>query len=247
MCMAFSTSLPRTRLPPALWLHSPSPAFTLSHPGSRLLVELDTGGNIRLEDGKPSDLWHGSCIDLGRHESMRCAVTLWLRAVRVWRVTAMRGAKKFSHSGKLRGVTTVVTHTSCIDISVPFASFIPTGWCWMRSAGRAGARSESSLYCARCCSRMRSLRCPVHCPPAYPAAPPVTSRFYTSDFDMFGIDGIAVHRVTRVHNRFLRTRFEVFPRAELAGDWLVHLFPSLSHPLPACAGVRRCRQRCGLA
>eukprot|EP00898_Chlorokybus_atmophyticus_P004184 jgi/Chlat1/4767/Chrsp308S04732 len=30
----------------------------------RLLVELDTGGNIRLEDGKPSDLWYTSCVDL---------------------------------------------------------------------------------------------------------------------------------------------------------------------------------------
>ena len=27
-------------------------------------VELETGGNIRLEDGKPSDVWYSSCVDL---------------------------------------------------------------------------------------------------------------------------------------------------------------------------------------
>uniref|UniRef100_K3X2D6 Protein phosphatase 1 regulatory subunit 7 n=1 Tax=Globisporangium ultimum (strain ATCC 200006 / CBS 805.95 / DAOM BR144) TaxID=431595 RepID=K3X2D6_GLOUD len=33
---------------------------------SRLLLELETGGNIRLEDGKPSDAWFASCVDLIR-------------------------------------------------------------------------------------------------------------------------------------------------------------------------------------
>lgn len=33
---------------------------------SRLLLELETGGNIRLEDGKPSDAWFVSCVDLVR-------------------------------------------------------------------------------------------------------------------------------------------------------------------------------------
>lgn len=31
---------------------------------SRLIIELETGGNIRLEDGKPSDVWYTSCEDL---------------------------------------------------------------------------------------------------------------------------------------------------------------------------------------
>ena len=31
---------------------------------SRLIVELETGGNIRLEDGKPTDVWYSSCVDL---------------------------------------------------------------------------------------------------------------------------------------------------------------------------------------
>ena len=30
----------------------------------RLITELETGGNIRLEDGRPSDLWYTSCVDL---------------------------------------------------------------------------------------------------------------------------------------------------------------------------------------
>ncbi|KAF5838089.1 hypothetical protein DUNSADRAFT_3398 [Dunaliella salina] len=31
---------------------------------SRMLLELDTAGNIRLEEGRPSDLWFASCVDL---------------------------------------------------------------------------------------------------------------------------------------------------------------------------------------
>ena len=31
---------------------------------ARLIIELETGGNIRLEDGKPSDVWYTSCEDL---------------------------------------------------------------------------------------------------------------------------------------------------------------------------------------
>jgi Leucine-rich repeat (LRR) protein len=33
---------------------------------ARLILELETGGNIRLEDGKPSDAWFGSCVELVR-------------------------------------------------------------------------------------------------------------------------------------------------------------------------------------
>jgi Leucine-rich repeat (LRR) protein len=66
----------------------------------RLLLELETGGNIRLEDGKRTDVWHSSCVDL------------------------------------------------------------------------------------------------------------VNSRFFPPDFQVHGINGIQVHRVTRIHNRFLRNRFE---------------------------------------
>ena len=34
------------------------------HHISRFMVELQTGGNVRLEDGKPSDMWYKSCVDL---------------------------------------------------------------------------------------------------------------------------------------------------------------------------------------
>jgi len=30
----------------------------------RLLLELETGGNVRFEDGKPADPWYKSCHDL---------------------------------------------------------------------------------------------------------------------------------------------------------------------------------------
>lgn len=66
----------------------------------RLLVELETGGNIRLEEGKPGDVWYHSCADL------------------------------------------------------------------------------------------------------------IKSRFNLQDFKFYGVNGIKVTRVTRVHNRFLRNRFE---------------------------------------
>jgi Leucine-rich repeat (LRR) protein len=33
---------------------------------ARMIVELETGGNVRLEDGKPSDVWYTSCSDLVR-------------------------------------------------------------------------------------------------------------------------------------------------------------------------------------
>eukprot|EP00755_Sulcionema_specki_P010169 Sspe_Gene.6755::Locus_2269_Transcript_1_1_Confidence_1.000_Length_4905::g.6755::m.6755 len=70
------------------------------HNISRLLVELQTGGNIRMEEGRPTDVWHQSCVDL------------------------------------------------------------------------------------------------------------VKSRFFPSDFEPFGIKDVRITKVTRIHNRFLRNRFE---------------------------------------
>jgi hypothetical protein len=32
----------------------------------RLMTELETGGNIRFEEGKPADKWFSSCVDLVR-------------------------------------------------------------------------------------------------------------------------------------------------------------------------------------
>lgn len=68
---------------------------------SRLLLELETGGNVRLEEGKPGHIWYNSCVEL------------------------------------------------------------------------------------------------------------VKSRFFREDFERLGISSIKIQRVTRIHNRFLKTRFEV--------------------------------------
>jgi hypothetical protein len=41
----------------------------------RLLVELETGGNIRMEDGRPTDLWYG-CVTTLRGTWVRpCSLT----------------------------------------------------------------------------------------------------------------------------------------------------------------------------
>eukprot|EP00003_Mantamonas_plastica_P013703 TRINITY_DN2388_c0_g1_i1.p1 TRINITY_DN2388_c0_g1~~TRINITY_DN2388_c0_g1_i1.p1 ORF type:complete len:401 (+),score=101.94 TRINITY_DN2388_c0_g1_i1:161-1363(+) len=37
----------------------------------RLVVEFETGGNIRLEDGKPGDIWYDSCEDLIKSRFVR--------------------------------------------------------------------------------------------------------------------------------------------------------------------------------
>ena len=37
---------------------------TSNHSINRLITELETGGNIRLEEGKVSDKWFMSCVDL---------------------------------------------------------------------------------------------------------------------------------------------------------------------------------------
>lgn len=55
---------------------------------ARLLLELETGGNIRLEDGKPSDAWFASCVDLVRSRLFPSELrALHIRDIRVNRVT----------------------------------------------------------------------------------------------------------------------------------------------------------------
>ena len=54
----------------------------------RLMVELETGGNIRLEDGKPSDMWYSSCVDLVNSRFLPAAYAdLGIESLRVTRVT----------------------------------------------------------------------------------------------------------------------------------------------------------------
>ena len=54
----------------------------------RLLVELESGGNIRLEDGKPSDVWYSSCVDLVNSRFVAADYAdLGITGLRVSRVT----------------------------------------------------------------------------------------------------------------------------------------------------------------
>lgn len=55
---------------------------------ARLLLELETGGNIRLEDGKPSDAWFASCVDLVRSRLFPAELhILGIQDIRINRVT----------------------------------------------------------------------------------------------------------------------------------------------------------------
>ena len=108
----------------------------------RLLVELETGGNIRMEDGRPSDLWYG-CVTTPREHM---------------------GSPSFRHTSK-----------------------------------RVSAVNRSPLMTmkhAALAHRYKSCVDLLH------------SRFFKEDFAPHGVSGIRVTRVTRIHNRFLRNRFE---------------------------------------
>ncbi|CAG9462944.1 unnamed protein product [Pedinophyceae sp. YPF-701] len=55
----------------------------------RILLELESGGNVRLEEGQPSDLWHTSCVDLVAsrfHAGAYAPLALGIEGVRVMRV-----------------------------------------------------------------------------------------------------------------------------------------------------------------
>ena len=54
----------------------------------RLMVELETDGNIRLEDGKPSDVWYSSCVDLVNSRFLHAEYSEFkISGLRVTRVT----------------------------------------------------------------------------------------------------------------------------------------------------------------
>ncbi|UPR04217.1 leucine-rich repeat domain-contataining protein [Chloropicon primus] len=54
----------------------------------RMVIELETGGNIRLEDGNMSDLWYASCVDLVKSRSfIQDFKELGVRGVNIVRVT----------------------------------------------------------------------------------------------------------------------------------------------------------------
>ncbi|RLN49307.1 hypothetical protein BBJ28_00007190 [Nothophytophthora sp. Chile5] len=55
---------------------------------ARLMLELETGGNIRLEDGKPSDAWFVSCVELVRSRLLPTELQKFgINDIRINRVT----------------------------------------------------------------------------------------------------------------------------------------------------------------
>ncbi|DAZ98103.1 TPA: hypothetical protein N0F65_005265 [Lagenidium giganteum] len=55
---------------------------------TRLMLELETGGNIRLEDGKPTDAWFASCVDLVKSRFFQSDLkNFGIQDVRINRVT----------------------------------------------------------------------------------------------------------------------------------------------------------------
>ena len=38
---------------------------------SELMLEFDTGGNVRFEEGRPGDVWFSSCADLVKSRVVR--------------------------------------------------------------------------------------------------------------------------------------------------------------------------------
>ncbi|OQR81027.1 hypothetical protein ACHHYP_16851 [Achlya hypogyna] len=55
---------------------------------ARLLLELNTGGNIRLEDGSDADVWYASCVDLLKSRAFLTDLApLGIRELKVTRVT----------------------------------------------------------------------------------------------------------------------------------------------------------------
>ncbi|KDO34129.1 hypothetical protein SPRG_01399 [Saprolegnia parasitica CBS 223.65] len=55
---------------------------------ARLLLELNTGGNIRLEDGSDADVWYASCVDLLKSRAFLADLApLGIRDLKVNRVT----------------------------------------------------------------------------------------------------------------------------------------------------------------
>ena len=39
---------------------------------SELMLEFDTGGNVRFEEGRPGDVWFSSCADLVKSRVVSC-------------------------------------------------------------------------------------------------------------------------------------------------------------------------------
>lgn len=47
---------------------------------AELMLEFDTGGNVRFEEGRPGDVWFSSCADLVKSRVVSWKAALWVNA-----------------------------------------------------------------------------------------------------------------------------------------------------------------------
>ncbi|GLC71381.1 hypothetical protein PLESTF_001109300 [Pleodorina starrii] len=80
----------------------------------RMMLELDTAGNIRLEEGRPSDMWYPSCLDLvaTRFNAADFPAQLGITGMQVTGVTRI-------HNRWLRARFDSALSSLCVDTSDP--------------------------------------------------------------------------------------------------------------------------------
>lgn len=79
-----------------------------------MIVELGTGGNIRLEDGKPSDVWYSSCVELLHSRFFqRDFVPMGVTGVKVHRVTRVHN--RFLRNRFDRRMSTILARNAAKD------------------------------------------------------------------------------------------------------------------------------------
>ena len=99
---------------------------------SRLLVELETGGNIRLEDGKPSDVWYSSCVDLVNSRFVAADFAdLGVTGIRVSRVTRIHNRHlRNRFEEKLEAMVNIndLGYKRCASRGAPPTALHPPPW-----------------------------------------------------------------------------------------------------------------------
>lgn len=140
---------------------------------SRLMLELNTGGNIRFEDGRPSDAWFKSCVELLRSRFYKQDFAqLGVRGLRVQRVTRIHNRHlrtrfdarmaqvvaghpelaaqlaRVSKAAKRAGSSgdSSSSGSSKSKRGLEYLFYTPP---WSGSAGAVGAREEALAQCQR--------------------------------------------------------------------------------------------------
>lgn len=176
------------------------------------MLEFDTGGNIRFEEGKPGDAWFSSCVDLVKSRLVRGV----LRVVNSGPRPSYGSYRYFIYS----------LSTSCCSLPTSGVSTVKASnrsYC-MPNAGvgafdLAALRVDefpwgSTVYTIAC-NLPTVIVTPISCfsmPMLCPCDVWKRSRApRCTDASEVGEDpggGIKVARVIRIHNRFLKNRFE---------------------------------------